>query len=84
MKRNIAIPLLVLFASCSTLDRVLGVDESTDEGTEAKIHSIETGARDAGDLLVPGLGGLLALAAGFGARKYVKARKAAKSSQGAA
>jgi len=79
MKNLILAPILVLFASCSTLDRVLGVDEPTAEGTEAKVSAIETGAKAAGDMLFPGLGAIAALAAGFGARKYVKSRKAAKA-----
>ncbi len=74
MNRFAIILVLSALPSCSALDKLVGAGESA-ETSEVKIAAIESGARTAGDMPIPGAGGLLAILAGLGARKYVKSRK---------
>jgi hypothetical protein len=72
MKKLILI--LPLLGSCKAVDRALGLSPTEDK-TEQTISSGETTIRTAGDMLIPGLGGALAVVFGLGARAYVKKRK---------
>jgi len=79
MKKILPILILTISPSCSTLDKMLGADESaTPDKSEQAIGQGESIIRTSGDLILPGLGGALALAFGFAARSYVKKRKQAK------
>lgn len=77
MKKFLQTATLVVLPSCAALDGALGIG-GPEGSEEAQIAAIESGARTAGDLVVPGAGGVVALLVGWGARRYVKRRKASK------
>jgi hypothetical protein len=78
MKKLILASALALpLCSCTALDKALGLKAGEPDRSEETIQAGEAVIRTTGDILIPGVGGALAVLFGLGARTYIKSRKKA-------
>lgn len=77
--RSLFLTALLALGSCKAIDSMLGVG-GPEDSTEATIQQAEQAAGGVANLVLPGYGVLVAGAAGYFLRRYVKARKAEKTS----
>ena len=74
--KKLLIVLPLLFCSCKAIDGALGLGSSGEpDRSEEVIQTGESVIRTTGDMIIPGVGGALAVLFGLGARTYIRKRR---------